>query len=610
VNNILIFMRPNQVSGKIIVPTQVPDQDPIVNSKGEVIFASPVVLIDSNGEFASLSGEGNGGGTIDLSETNNRIGAANSSPASSDVGTFSINSILKRISQSFTSLLNRIPNLSNGSIPVEVSNLPSTQTITGTVNTGLNQPLTDTQLRASAIPVTINNTNLEISNDIGNPVPINGSVTSTQSGSWSVGVNNFPTTQAISSSDLTSVKDGIGTKFDYLDDNDNGTVIAWLRQIFIVFGNVFYSIQTTLGSELGLNIGARNSGTATDEVSNWSLNSLLRRISSKLPPALGSQSLTQSISTTLATNDPTAQNILTLLSRFSNRTNSGNLTTLNAQLQINTGDLSGVSITLSGTWVGTVTFQGTSDGGSTWLNIKAMTLPDGSFSETATTNGQYGLNAAGLTQVRVLVTNYTSGSISVGMLATKDCAWLAIRNTSLSLVADSNPFPIKQGVGELLNVGLNAGTNTIGNAILYNRVAVDQAGWRTISIPNTTTVNTWFETGAADLGSANGFSKIVLVPDVQTASTNNINLEFQIFFSNGAETNKNFEVIEAFGTPSGGISAVTIAVKTWTVPLNVVKTFQEQGITLDYKGRFLGIKWRINGAPGNTASIRFNARFM
>jgi len=53
-------MRPKQVN-KILVPTQVPDQAPIVNSNGEVIFASPVVLVDSNGEIASLSGGESGG---------------------------------------------------------------------------------------------------------------------------------------------------------------------------------------------------------------------------------------------------------------------------------------------------------------------------------------------------------------------------------------------------------------------------------------------------------------------------------------------------------------------------------------------------------------------
>lgn len=64
------------------------------------------------------------------------------------------------------------------------------------VDTGLSQPLTDTQLRASAIPVSgsvsITNSNIEITNDVGNPIPVNGSVS----------VSNFPATQAVSAASL------------------------------------------------------------------------------------------------------------------------------------------------------------------------------------------------------------------------------------------------------------------------------------------------------------------------------------------------------------------------------------------------------------------------
>lgn len=60
---------------------------------------------------------------------------------------------------------------------VSVSNFPATQPISGTVtaNTGLSQPLTDTQLRASAVPVStggITDAQLRAT-----PVPISGSVT-------------------------------------------------------------------------------------------------------------------------------------------------------------------------------------------------------------------------------------------------------------------------------------------------------------------------------------------------------------------------------------------------------------------------------------------------
>ena len=83
------------------------------------------------------------------------------------------------------------------------------------VDTGLSQPLTDTQLRASAIPVSgsvsITNSNIEITNDVGNPIPVSGTVntglsqplTDTQLRatavpiSGSVSVSNLPATQTV-----------------------------------------------------------------------------------------------------------------------------------------------------------------------------------------------------------------------------------------------------------------------------------------------------------------------------------------------------------------------------------------------------------------------------
>ena len=85
-------------------------------------------------------------------------------------------------------------------------------TVSGTVtaNTGLSQPLTDAQLRASAVPISgtvaISNSSVEISNDVGNPVPVSGTVTITPSGTQtitgSVSVSNFPATQPVSAASL------------------------------------------------------------------------------------------------------------------------------------------------------------------------------------------------------------------------------------------------------------------------------------------------------------------------------------------------------------------------------------------------------------------------
>ena len=81
------------------------------------------------------------------------LGVKADAVATTDTGTFSVISFIKRGLQNWTSLLAKIPALVSGRIPVDGSGV--TQPISGTVtaNTGLTQPLTDAQLRATAVSV-------------------------------------------------------------------------------------------------------------------------------------------------------------------------------------------------------------------------------------------------------------------------------------------------------------------------------------------------------------------------------------------------------------------------------------------------------------------------
>lgn len=70
-----------------------------------------------------------------------------------------------------------------------------------------------------------------------------------------------------------------------------------------------------------------------------------------------------------------------------------------------------VTVQVTGTFVGTVTFEGTIDG-SNWIAILARSVVDGATATTATAPGIYQLPVAGLEQVRARVSAYTSGSIT------------------------------------------------------------------------------------------------------------------------------------------------------------------------------------------------------
>jgi hypothetical protein len=73
-----------------------------------------------------------------------------------------------------------------------------------------------------------------------------------------------------------------------------------------------------------------------------------------------------------------------------------------------------LTLQVSGTFVGTVTFEGTIDD-TTWFVVGLKTAADGAAVTTATAAGAFKLPADGpcLSQVRANVTAYTSGAITV-----------------------------------------------------------------------------------------------------------------------------------------------------------------------------------------------------
>lgn len=68
-------------------------------------------------------------------------------------------------------------------------------------------------------------------------------------------------------------------------------------------------------------------------------------------------------------------------------------------------------IALTGTFVGTVTFEGTLDD-TNWFSVMAVKLGDGGIATSATTTGMYRIACAGLTSLRARVSAWTSGAIT------------------------------------------------------------------------------------------------------------------------------------------------------------------------------------------------------
>ena len=71
-----------------------------------------------------------------------------------------------------------------------------------------------------------------------------------------------------------------------------------------------------------------------------------------------------------------------------------------------------VTLQVSGTFSGTLTFEGTTDG-TNWVSIQMLTLGTGLVTTTTTATGQFSIVNTGLVGIRARMTSYTSGTASV-----------------------------------------------------------------------------------------------------------------------------------------------------------------------------------------------------
>src|SRR5271157_3392560 len=73
-------------------------------------------------------------------------------------------------------------------------------------------------------------------------------------------------------------------------------------------------------------------------------------------------------------------------------------------------DEGGATLTLSGTWTGTISFEATGDGGVTWVAVNVLPLNSTSAVTSATANGTWQVNASGFTGLRMRGSAAMSGS--------------------------------------------------------------------------------------------------------------------------------------------------------------------------------------------------------
>lgn len=115
----------------------------------------------------------------------------------------------------------------------------------------------------------------------------------------------------------------------------------------------------------------------------------------------------------------------------------------NGCIDINTVGQGSIGIQITGTWVGTVTFQASIGTQPTSTFVSLLVVPSNSTTAVTTTtgNGAWSLPIAGFNQVRVVFTAYTSGTAVVNWRITQQA---------------KNNLPPPAGVGTVTSVGLTA----------------------------------------------------------------------------------------------------------------------------------------------------------
>lgn len=116
------------------------------------------------------------------------------------------------------------------------------------------------------------------------------------------------------------------------------------------------------------------------------------------------------------------------------------------------------ALQVTGTFVGTVTFEGTiNEDLSTWVSIKGSNITNGTVAATATAPGVFSFNTTGLYSIRANITAYTSGSITVVGREIDGVFGPADMNITGSIPAGTN------NIGDVDVLSIAAGDNNIGN---------------------------------------------------------------------------------------------------------------------------------------------------
>ena len=278
-------------------------------------------------------------------------------------------------------------------MPVSGAFFPATQPVSIAASVAVTGPLTDTQLRLT-------------------PVPISGTVTTGGLTDTQIRATALPVSLA-----STTVTGSVVVTGPLTDTQLRLTAVPVSLASTTITGTSAISAaslplpagaatETTLAA-LNAKVTAVNTGAVT--------------ISAALPTGANAIGSVSSVDTTA----------------------SGSITAISQNVALALNGKSGAAIQITGTWVGTLQFEGTLNG-TDWVAVNGVFAGTSTPGTTITANGLVRLTPSGLAQLRIISTAWTSGTATITMRAS-DAAG-----------------------GTFLNQSLTAGTNIIG------KVGIDQ----------------------------------------------------------------------------------------------------------------------------------------
>ena len=323
---------------------------------------------------------------------------------------------------------------------------------------------------------------------------------------------------------------------------------------------------------------------------------------------------------------------------------SGSLTALNSTVIAATNGSGTAVVQLSGTWVGTVTFEGSNDNFATSQGIVAVSLSAlAPFSATATINGFYSVISAGFAKVQARMSSYTSGTaVTAFNVSAGNRISVALQGNPANLLMTATQGPAGTGAWKVDGSGVTqpvsgtvvvstlpsipTGANTIGAISNTSFIATQTTGsnLHTVIDSGTVTANQgaapWSEnvtqyggfaisTGVGASGT--GIPRVTVANDsnilaTQSGTWNISNISGTVSLPTGAATsalqstgNSSLaSIASASGTVAAGTAGTTsfLAGNVFNTTLPTLSSGQQAASQADSNGRMIVTNSPIDGA--------------